>query len=94
VKVHPAAFAVAADGSIIINVAGYCEAEPPEKLLQRALDDGGTLFVGVRLHAFEVRELLGRLQDNTFEACGFILGARNRRRRKRAARAIGNKAGR
>lgn len=86
-KVHPAAFAVATDGTVIINVAGYYGNEPPEKLLQRALDDGGTLFVGVSLQAFEVRELLGRLQDNTFEACGFILGARNRRRRKRAARA-------
>lgn len=85
-KIHPSAFAVAVDGSVVVNVAGYRGDRDPHKLLELALADGGTLFVGVRLHASEVRDLLRYLDEMAYEPTGFILGTRNRRRRKRATR--------
>lgn len=74
------------DGSVFVNVAGYRGERDPQKLLETALADGGTLFIGVRLYASELRQLVRFLDEQAFEPAGFILGARNRRRRKRERR--------
>jgi hypothetical protein len=77
---------VCLDGSVIINVAGYRGERAPQKLLDAALSDGGTLFIGVRLYAPEVRQLVGFIDEIAHEPAGFILGGRERRRRKRERR--------
>lgn len=85
-RIHPAAFAVACDGSVLANLHGYSGDTDLAVLLRRAVDDGRQVFIGTRLGADEARDLLGRLQDPCHEATGFILGARDRRRRKIATK--------
>lgn len=91
-KIHESPAAFCLDGSIVINVGGYRGEKDPYKLLETALADGGTLFIGVRLYAPEVRQLVKFLDEMAFEPTGYILGARERRRRKRAARQESKKA--
>lgn len=85
-KVHQSPCAVCLDGSVFMNVAGYHGEQNPQKLLETAVADGGTLFIGVRLYAPEVRQLVRFIDEQAYEPAGFILGARNRRRRKRERR--------
>lgn len=84
-RIHPAPFAIASDGSIIANLHGYVGETDLEGLLRRAVDDRRQIFIGSRLSATEARELLRCLQDPCHEMTGFTLGARERRRRKRAS---------
>lgn len=84
-RIHPAAFAVACDGSVRANLHGYSGDTDLAVLLRRAVEDGRQVFIGTPLGADETRDLLGRLQDPCHEATGFILGARDRRRRQAAA---------
>lgn len=85
-RIHSAPFAIASDGSILVNVNGYAGETDLEALLRRAVEDGKMIFVGTRLGATEARELVRRLQDPCHEMTGVVLGARERRRRKRSAR--------
>jgi hypothetical protein len=86
-RVHPAPFAIANDGSILVNVHGYTGETDLESLVRRAAEDGRQVFIGTRLAAEEARELVAFLQDPCHEGVGFTLGARERRRRKKAERA-------
>ena len=85
-RIHQAALAFASDGSTLVNVRSFAGETDPAALLRRALADGGTIFIGLRLRAVETREVLARLDDACHEAAGAVLSARERRRKKKAAR--------
>jgi hypothetical protein len=72
---------IAADGSVLLNVAHLETSQDPKVLLDRAMAEGGELFIGVRLVPREAREALRLLDDRAAEAAGVIGGRRHRRRR-------------
>ena len=86
-RILTAPFAICSDGSLVVNIHCYASDADPKRLLELALHDKAMLFIGTRLRADEVRDVLGRLDDACFEAAGFALGRRNRSRRLRVARA-------
>lgn len=85
-KILTSPFALCSDGSLVVNISGQSDTTEPDRLLELAFQDGTPLFIGVRLRPSEVRDVLRRLDDAAFEAAGFGLGHRLRRRRKKAAR--------
>ena len=85
-KILTAPFALACDGSLVVNISCLSDDTEPVKLLDLALRDGTPVFIGSRLRSAEVRDVLRRLDDAAFEAAGFGLGHRLRRRRKRTDR--------
>ncbi len=80
-RIHASGLAVASDGTVLVNIA-HCEtSQDPQVLLERAIAEGGELFIGVQLVPREAREALRRLDDRAAEAAGVIAGRRQRRRR-------------
>ena len=86
-RIHPASTAFASDGSILANVAGYAGETDPAALLRRAIEFGGEIFIGVKLRGHEARDVLSRIEDAGHEGVGAAFVGRERRRKKRAARA-------
>ena len=74
-RVAQLAFAVASDGTLLVNVAG-----------QKDVRHGRRMFVGVPLTAAESRRVLQRLDDAAHESVALVLAARTgskpRRRRR------------
>jgi hypothetical protein len=85
-KILKAPFALCAGGSVIVNMSCLSDDTEPTRLLELALRDGTPVFIGSRLRTSEVRDILRRLDDAAFQAAGFGLGHRVRRRRKKATR--------
>lgn len=85
-RIHQAALAIASDGSILVNVRSYAGETDPAALLRRAIEDGGTIFIGVRLRAVEAHEVVSRLDETCHETAGSVLSARERRLKKKAVR--------
>lgn len=80
-RIHAAGLAVALDGTILLNVAHVAAEQDPAALLERAIEGGGELFVGVQLSRAESRRAIALLEDRAAEAAGVIVGRRQRRRR-------------
>jgi len=80
-----APMAVASDGSILLNIA-LAGDQDIVKLVERALAEGGTVFVGVAITEAERVLALKRADDAAAETVGWILGGRQRRRRLTARR--------
>ncbi len=85
-RIHAASLALASDGSLIANVRSYAGETDPEALLRRAIESGGTIVIGVRLRAHEAIDARSRIEDAGHEAAGTALVARERWRKRRAAR--------
>jgi hypothetical protein len=85
-RIHPSGLAVAADGAILVNIAHWETTQDPTALLERAIAEGGRLFIGVQLSPREAKEALRLLDDRAAEAAGVIAGRRQRRRRDTARR--------
>lgn len=81
-KILTTPFALCTDSSVIVNISCQSDDTDPTKLLELALRDGTPIFIGSRLRPAEVRAVLRHLDDAAFEAAGFGLGHRVRRRRK------------
>jgi hypothetical protein len=81
-RVCMASMAVTSDGHLLINVAASASPLDPPKLVERAVAEGGQIFVGIVLAPNEVASTLKALDDSTAEIAGWIWGARHRRRRK------------
>jgi hypothetical protein len=74
--------AVTSAGQILLNVAASHGPLDPVKLVERALAEGGQVFVGIVLAQEEVASALKAIDDSTAEISSWLLGARHRRRRK------------
>jgi hypothetical protein len=77
-----APMAVASDGTVLLNVAASADPTDPKKLVERAVADGGKVFVGVVLGRKDVRFALKSIDNSTAEIASWIWGARHRRRRE------------
>ncbi len=80
-KVHSAPLALTSDGTIVVNVTEYRGVLQPKELLEMALADEGSVFIGIELGTDEVDSLFDRLGHGVREAVALGLGARNKRRR-------------
>lgn len=77
--IHQAAFAIASDGNLFMNVAHVDRRLSPAQLLQWALRQRGALFVGVQLSPAEATRVLNWCADLHDEAVAYVIGARQRR---------------
>jgi hypothetical protein len=89
--IHQAAFAVASDGTLLLNVAHVDRRFTPSQLLQWALGQPGKIFVGVQMSPAEAKKVLTWSRDVHSEAVAYVVGPRVRRakgakRDKRKAR--------
>lgn len=80
--VHQAAFAVASDGTLLLNVAHVGRHMRPEQLLRWALGQPGEVFIGVRMTKGEASRVLQWSSDIHTEAVAFVVGKRQRRMRR------------
>jgi len=80
-RIHASGIAVASDGTLLANVAHWANTQDPHALLERAIMEGGELFVGVQVNAREAPEIWRLFDDRAAEAAGVIGGRRHRRRR-------------
>ncbi len=76
---HQAAFAIASDGTLIMNVAHVGRRLTPTQLIQWALGQPGKVFVGVQMSPAEVRKVVTWSRDVHDEAVAYVIGARQRR---------------
>jgi hypothetical protein len=77
-----APLALTSAGEVLINVAASAGPLDPQKLVERAVAEGGQVFVGVVLAPREVASALRALDDATAEMASWIFGGRHRRRRQ------------
>jgi hypothetical protein len=77
--IHQAAFAIAANGSLLVNVAHVDRRMTSTQLLQWALRQPGKVFVGVQLSPAEATRVLNWCADLHDEAVAYVIGARQRR---------------
>jgi hypothetical protein len=81
--VSMAPMAVASDGAVIINVAASSVGPvDPLKLVERAIAEGGQVFIGVTVSEQERRLVLKHLDDSTAETVSWIFGGRRHHRRQ------------
>ena len=83
-KTSTAPLAVASDGTVLLNMVHADGSRDPTMLLERALHEGGVVFVGVTITRPEQALLLKRMDDATEETAAWIWGRRQRRRRARS----------
>lgn len=76
-------FAVTTSGSVLLNIQNFDDVETAEDALRRALQERTPIFIGVTMSAREVRSALAHLGDIWHEASWFLIGARQRRARRR-----------
>ena len=80
-KLHRAPFALASDGSVLLNVTEFDGSKRFEQAVERARKEPGALFVGIRLTPRELELLLESLGDAEAEAAARMVGKRTRRER-------------
>ncbi len=84
---HSSAFAVASDGTVLLNVALVNRRWSPVQLLIWAQRERGLVFIGVRLSAAEAKRLLKMCRYQHEEAVSYVIGGREKQRlHKRIAR--------
>jgi hypothetical protein len=81
-QVHQAAFAIASDGTLLLNVAHVDRRLSPSQLLQWALEQRGKVFVGLQMSPAETKKVVKWSGDVHTEAVAYILGPRERRARR------------
>ena len=77
-KIHMAPIAVATDGAVIANVAGFGPTTI-EGLLAHAVDDDAELFIGIVVDGEDRQLVLERLDNAAAEAVAKIYGRRGGR---------------
>lgn len=80
-RVHPAAVAIATDGTILLNVAVEGVDPDPVPALRVALATGCRVFIGVAATPGEARRIRLALANAGDEAGAKVLARRSRRRR-------------
>jgi hypothetical protein len=89
-RIHPSGLAVAADGAILVNIAHWETTQDPTALLERAIAEGGRLFIGVQLSPREAKEALHWLDNGAAEGAGHVGGTRRRRVKERRSKRSGS----
>jgi hypothetical protein len=86
--IHPCPFAIATDGSTLVNAALFDEVETAREILDRALEEPGQVFIGVQLDEQDLELVTPRIAASCREASAFVIGRRQRlaRERSRATR--------
>jgi len=87
-RVHPAPFALASDGSVLVNLAMLGGSDRFAKLPHVEGQHEVEVFIGVRLAAGEQVQVLKSLENAADEAVARLFGQRRRRetaRRRRKA---------
>ncbi len=82
-RIHQAAFAIASDGTLLLNIAHFGRHVRPNELLRVALLQPGELFVGVKMTTAEAERVLSWSADTHSEAIAYVVGKRSRLRRNR-----------
>ena len=75
-RIHRADVAVTSQGSLVVNVAALVNAPYVDKLIARALDEEGELFIGIVVTEEEKKVLLERLDNAAAEALAMVIGKR------------------
>jgi hypothetical protein len=81
--IHQAAFAVASNGTLLMNVAHVDRRFTPSQLLQWALVQPGKVFVGVQMSPAEVKKVATWSRDVHDEAVAYVVGPRERRSKRK-----------
>ena len=81
-RIHRAPFALASDGTVLLNIAEFDGVHSLESLLEQARAQPGPVFVGTPITTQESRELLARIGHGCREAGACIVGARQNRVRR------------
>jgi hypothetical protein len=85
-KVCEAPMAVASDGTLVVGAVHLYGNAPAEEMLQRAIKDGATVFIGVVLDGKERELAMNRMTEASGETAARVWGQRQRRRRPVARR--------
>ncbi len=83
---HQAAFAIACDGTMLVNVAHVGRRLSPSRLLEWALQQRGAVFVGLQVSAAEASYVLDWCRYQHEEAVAYVIGGREQRMRRKRAR--------
>jgi len=79
-KIHRAPFALASDGTVLVNLTEFDGPRALDSFLRKAMAQKGAVFVGVQMAPAEVRRVLARLDDGSQEAAAYVAGGRQKRR--------------
>ena len=63
-RIHRAPFALAAKGTVLVNLAEFDGLRSLEAFLDNALTEKGAVFIGVEITLAEAREVLDRIGEN------------------------------
>ena len=77
-KTQRAPFALASDGTVLVNLGEFDGPRSLEAFLEKAVEQKGRVFVGVQLTPAEVRRVLARLDDGCQEAAAYLAGGRQK----------------
>ena len=75
-RIHKADVAVTSQGALVVNVAALVNAPYVDKLIARALDEEGEIFIGIVVTEEEKQVLLERLDNAAAEALAMVIGKR------------------
>ncbi|MCK6588414.1 MAG: hypothetical protein HUU21_00075 [Polyangiaceae bacterium] len=73
-RIHCSPLGVTSDGTVVANLAQLETVEDIQEAVQRALQSGRVVFIGVALTQEEVAFLLRRLDDSGADALAWVLG--------------------
>lgn|SRR5690606_11012137 len=82
-RIHPAVFALASDGSVLLNAGEFDDARDLVSALACAERQPGKIFVGVVLTDAEARSVLPDSSYALSAAAASMIGARQARQRRR-----------
>ena len=82
-RISEVPFALAADGTTLVNAALFDEVETPEEILERALAEPGEVFIGVALDQQDMKLVTPRIGSACREASAFVIGRRQKVARQR-----------
>ena len=75
-RIHKADVALTSHGALVVNVAALVNAPYIDKLIARALDEEGEIFIGIVVTEEEKQVLLERLDNAAAEALAMVIGKR------------------
>lgn len=82
-NIHASPFALAADGTVLVNVSLFDEVETPAEILERAMAEPGAVFIGITLDAQDMHIATPRIASACREASAFVIGRRQKLARQR-----------
>ena len=81
--INRAPLAVTTDGTVLVNAVAFDVPKRIEALIESAMEQRGAVFIGIVASPAEVRFVLERAHDATYEAACLTAGRRQKRNRAR-----------